>query len=239
MPLTSPSAVSDERAIRAGHPPSFGHLLSRPVLSCAASSLPSSSLADPSKAVAVLPSFPFPFPLPLPLPPSSFSLHRPASQQSPPLGAVGGCLSLLSIRPSTSIPPSIQLALSGRAWQCRQQQYSQYTVRSITLLNPLEISKESFAQSSTSCPSSASSQLTSPVCTTPIPQKKRLGWWRLVFPSLPAEDLLVQPLGCSRYLITPQLVGFVLLVFLSASPPLPAPVFGPSFPSDACTLHYV
>lgn len=29
-------------------------------------------------------------------------------------------------------------------------------------------------------------------------------------PSLSAEDLLVQPLGCSRYLITPQLVGSVL-----------------------------
>lgn len=178
-----------------------------PVLT-SASSLPSSS----RQAVAVLPSFSL-SPSPLsPPPPSIFSLPPSCMEAEPPLGAVGGCLSLLSIRPrprprpvtgSTSNPPPIWPAVSVRASQCRQG-HLQCTVRLYSRIKHSTSVKAFYAIID-------SNQLTlAPRLIRQNQQKKAPRLVAARLPSLPAEDLLVQPLGCSRYLITPQLVGSVL-----------------------------
>lgn len=104
-----------------------------------------------------------------------------------------------------------------RAWQCRQQ-HSQYTPLSILFEKATRSQQRSFAQ------------LLIPAIS-PSNQKKPLGWWRLVSLLFPPATFYVQPLGCSRYLITPQLVGFVSLsLCLSVSTCSPI-----SFATPPCT----
>lgn len=155
----------------------------------------------------------FRFPLrrfPLPLPPSSLSLHR-AWKQNPHLvlsvDACPCCQSAPRPRPrpvtgSTSNPPPIWPAVSVRASQCRQG-HLQCTVRLYSRIKHSTSVKAFYAIID-------SNQLTLAPRLRQNQQKKAPRLVAARLPSLPAEDLLVQPLGCSRYLITPQLVGSVL-----------------------------
>lgn len=137
-------------------------------------------------------------------------------------------MSLLSIRPSTRpATRSLSRLLYLSVYVHGSAGSSIRSILSLSTLceKPLEVSKHLLLNNrfQASCQKSPSAGGGS----SPFSSRRR--------------PFFVQPLGCSRYLITPQLVGFSFsclscLSLPSASPPLPATVFGPFF-SFLC-MHF-